>query len=292
MQTVALKDHLARHFVDLSPQLRLAARYVSDHPEDVAMQSLRQIARKSELPPPTYSRLARAIGFNNYEDLRNNCRKELRQKQLSLADRAALLQKSDRKDSAEGRGSFAAIHAHAAVSGIQNLLDDLDISQLAEAATLLSGAENVMLIGSLSSRTMVEYLAYMAEMVTTNWQVVGQGASSTPAALARTTDNDVVLAITMSPYASETVRAVRFAAEAGANVIVITDDLRSPVLKYAKFSFLTPTESPQFFPSHVAIITLLEILVGMVVRRLGEEGKNRISAVEQSNHVIGDYWQQ
>ncbi len=90
MQTVALKDHLARHFVDLSPQLRLAARYVSDHPEDVAMQSLRQIARKSELSPPTYSRLARAIGFNNYENLRNNCRKELRQKQLSLADRAAL----------------------------------------------------------------------------------------------------------------------------------------------------------------------------------------------------------
>ncbi len=291
-QTVALKDHLARHFSELSPQLQRAARYVSDHPEDVAMRSLRQVARKSGLTPPTYSRLARAIGFGQYEELRDSCRNEIQQMRLSLADRAALLQKTNNENPEKDRGSFAANHARSAVSGIQNLIDGLDSSQLADTADHLAQADNVFLIGSMSNRTMIEYLAYMAHMVAANWQVVGQGASSAPATLASVGENDAVLAITVSPYASETVKAVRFAAAAGANAVIITDDLQSPILRHAKFSFLTPTESLQFFPSHVAIVTLLEIIVGMVVRRLGDEGQKRINAVEQSNHAIGDYWQQ
>ncbi len=292
MQAMALKDHLAKHFGELSPQLQRAARYISDHPEDVATRSLRKIASSSGLTPPTYSRLARAIGFDHYEDLRDSCRNEMRQKRLSLAGRAALLQENGINGTKKTRGSFAAMHARAAVSGIQNLLDELDAGQLADAADHLARANRIFLIGTMSSRPMVEYLAYIVQMAAENWQVVGQGASSAPATLASISKNDAVLAISVAPYSSETVRSVRFAASAGAKPVIISDDLLSPLLKHAKFSILVPTESPQFFPSHVAILTLLEILVGMVVRRLGDEGQNRINAVEQSSHAIGDYWQQ
>ena len=292
MQARALKDHLARHFGELSPQLQRAARYVSNNPEDVATRSLRKIASSSGLTPPTYSRLARAIGFEHYEDLRNSCRDEIRQRRLSLADRAALLQESGNNNTKNTRGSFATIQAKAAVSGIQTLLDELDTSQLADAADHLAKASRVYLIGTMSCQTMVEYIAYVAQMATENWQVVGQGASFAPATLAGIGKKDAVLAISVSPYSSETIRSVNFAASSGAKPIVITDDLHSPLLKHAKISFLTPTQSPQFFPSHVTILMLLEILVGMVVRRLGEKGKKRIDAVEKSGHAIGDYWQQ
>jgi len=292
MHTTALKDHIVQHFTDLSPQLRRAARYVSENPEEVATRSLRHIAGKSGLTPPTYSRLARAIGFEQYEDLRDSCRNELHQERLSLAERAKLLQDASEDTPTRSRGSFAATHARSAVLGIQRLLDELDVDQLADAADHLAKAQNVFLIGSLSSRIMVEYLSYVVQMATANWQIVGQGASSVPATLTGINKDDVVLVVAVAPYASDTVRAVQFAARAGAKIIVITDDLHSPILKHARFSFLTPTESSQFFPSHVAMITLLETLVGMVVRRLGDDGQKRISAVEQSNHAIGDYWQQ
>jgi len=294
MQATALKNRIVRHFNDLSPQLRRAAQYVSKHPEDVAMRSLRQIASKSGLTPPTYSRLARAIGFDDYEGLRDICRNELRQTRLSMADRAALLQETSKNNPKTGRGSFATIHAQSAVSGIQRLLDEMDVGQLAKAADQLVAAKNVYLIGSLCGRTMVEYLAYMAQMVSPNWRVVGQGASSASGILTGAGENDVLIAIAAAPYASETVRAVQLVADsaAGANIIVITDDLLSPLLKHASYSFLIPAESSLFFPSHVALVTFLEILTGMIVRRLGEEGQNRINAVEQSSHAIGDYWQQ
>jgi len=291
MQAATLKNRIGQHINELSPQLRLAARFVSENTQDVATHSLRQIAIKSGLTPPTYSRLARAIGFEHFEELRDSCRDELHQERLSLSERARLLQNGGDGLSAN-RGMFAATHASAAVSNIQKLLDDIDVDQLVAVADLLVKAKNVHLIGSLSSRTMVEYFAYVAEMAVENWQVAGQGASSLSASLAGIGKDDVVLAIAVAPYASETVRAVQFSSEAGANVIIITDDLLSPVLIHAKFSFLTTTESPQFFPSHVAIITLIEILMGMVVRRMGKKAQKRINAVEQSNRVIGDYWKQ
>jgi DNA-binding MurR/RpiR family transcriptional regulator len=288
----ALQDQISRNFSDLSPQLRRAARYVSEHPEDVAMRSLRQVAKTSGLNPPTYSRLARAIGFQHYEDLRDSCRNELRQQRLSLADRAALLQESDGSSAKSSAGSFAAAHARSAVSGIQKLIDDLNVSQLAVAADQLAKAENVFLIGSMSSRTMVEYLSYVAHMATSNWRVIGQGADSASVLLAGITERDVVLTVAIAPFASETVRAVEIAAAADACILAVTDDLQSPVLKHARFSFFIPTESPQFFPSQVAVVTFLEILIGMVVRRLGDKCQNRIDAVEKINHAIGDYWPQ
>ena len=224
--------------------------------------------------------------------MRDSCRKELHQQRLSLADRAALLQQSGKNDNTKGRGSFTTRHALAAVNGIQQQLDELDTDQLADAADYLANAEHVYLIGSMSCRTMVEYIAYIAQMAADNWRVAGHGALSTPATLAGIGDKDAILAISVSPYSSETIRAVQFAEQAGIKPVIITDDLLSPLLKYARYSFLTPTDSPQFFPSHITILTLLEILVGMVVRRLGDKGRRRIDAVEQSNHAIGDYWQQ
>ncbi len=185
MQTATINTQISKHFVDLSPQLKVAAKYVLDNSQNVAMRSLRHIANESKLAPPTFSRLARAIGYKDYEAMRDSCRDDVQETHLSLADRAALLQKTDKMNPKEGQGSFAAIHAQAAVNGIQNLLDGLDLNQLAETAKLLSESKNVKLIGFLSSRTMIEYLHYMAQMLTDNWQVAGHGASSLPATLAK-----------------------------------------------------------------------------------------------------------
>lgn len=292
MNTATISIQISKYFIDLSPQLKVAAQYVLDNPQNVAMRSLRHIANESDLAPPTFSRLARAIGYEDYEAMRDSCRTEVEETHLSLADRAALLQKTDNMNPKEGHGSFAAIHAQSSVKSIQKLLDGLDLNQLAEAAKLLVESERVRLIGFLSSRTMIEYLHYMAQMLTDNWQVAGHGSLSVPATLAELNVKDTVLVIAVSPYSNETVKAVKFAAEAGTKLIIITDRLDSPVLKYGYHNFVISTESTQFFPSHVAIITLLEILVGMLVRRLGEDGKNRINAVEQTNHAIGDYWKQ
>ena len=90
----SLQDRIASRFETLSPRLKVAARYVAEHPQEVAMRSLRQIAITTELAPPTFTRLARAVGCESYEELREICRSETTRKTLTFAERARSLQES------------------------------------------------------------------------------------------------------------------------------------------------------------------------------------------------------
>ncbi len=80
------------------------------------------------------------------------------------------------------------------------------------------------------------------------------------------------------------------ARDAGAAVIAVTDSLQSPYGGIATNCFIVETESPQFFPSHVAPLVLIECLMGMVVRRAGKRAADRIRSTESTGHELQEYW--
>ena len=284
-----LARQVSKNFADLSPQLQRAARFVIDHPDEVATRSLRQVAKQSGLSPPTYSRLARAIGFEQYEILRDKCREELKQKQLTLAERAALAQSGGASLSNPARGSFAARHTSTVVNSLNTMVADLDTDELADVVNLLATAGSVKLVGVLSGRIMVDYMAHIAGLISPNWSVIGGDAMSVANDLADIGRDTVVLAVSVAPYSSRSAQLIDIAAKAGATVIAITDDMRSPFIAASDHSFLVPTNSLNHFPSHTAILTLLEIVGGMVVRRLDDGASKRIDKVEKLSRLVGDY---
>ena len=64
----------------LSPQLRLAARYVMDNPQDVSISSVRALSHAAEVKPNSFVRLARELGFDGYDDFRETFRAEVRRR--------------------------------------------------------------------------------------------------------------------------------------------------------------------------------------------------------------------
>ena len=145
------------------------------------------------------------------------------------------------------------------------------------------------LAGSQSSGAMVDYIHHIASLASANWSIVGRNGSSASSDLADVNGETVLLSISVSPYLRRTLQITETAAAVGATVVAITDDVRSPILRFSHHSFIVPTDSLQFFPSHVSILTLLEILGGMVVRRLGHQANSRIDRVEQLSRAVGDY---
>src|SRR5689334_4502727 len=65
-----LSDLVAQRYDGLSPQLRKAARFLLDHPDEVPLRSMRDLAVEAGLPVVTFVRLTRALGFSDYADLR------------------------------------------------------------------------------------------------------------------------------------------------------------------------------------------------------------------------------
>ena len=85
-------DRLAESLLEMSPQLRKAAQYVLDNPNDIGVSSIREIAEAAEVTPNTMVRMARAVGFGGYEELRRPFREALRAGRESFPDRARWLQ--------------------------------------------------------------------------------------------------------------------------------------------------------------------------------------------------------
>ncbi len=287
-KTPLLSDIAAR-LSSLSPQLRHAARYILDHPDDVAMHSLRAIARSAGVTPPTISRLARALDCENYEQLRDRCRAETRRRRVSLSDKVAALQ--SRGAGTASDAPFVIDQARAAVANIETMLSALDIGELRRTCDRLAKARSVTVIGTMSASALVDYIGYMADMALPEWHCITDPGAAGAARLAGLGSRDAVIAITFEPYARRTVEVTQLAAGQKCFVVGITDTASSPLCRVSDCALLTATQSPQFFPSHVAAMVLLEALMGMLIRRGGNTVAERVRTIEGTKKVLGENWE-
>ena len=104
------------------------------------------------------------------------------------------------------------------------------------------------------------------------------------------TGDDVMVGISIEPWAAETVNVARHARESGARVVGITDRRTSPLAAHSDDILLVPVQSPSFFPSYVAVTALVEVLVGAVVARGAKSVVEKIDDLERCRRELEAYW--
>ena len=65
-----LTERIIRTFDEMPAQLQAGARYVLDRPRDVALLSMREQARQAGVQPATMTRLAKRLGMDGYDEVR------------------------------------------------------------------------------------------------------------------------------------------------------------------------------------------------------------------------------
>lgn len=269
----------------LSPQLRKAARFLVENPGEIATRSQRFIAKSTDLPAPTFTRLARAMGYDSYDDLREMCREEVLHKRTLLAEKA----QAQIRDS-HSEASFAAHHVSASLRNLDILISDLDPEQLEAGVQLLARAPQVALIGVLSAKPIMDYVAYLANMSLGGWHALGQESNALANDMANLDENSACIVFSVQPYAARAVELARWVSGKNVPIIAVTDSPVAPAAEYARHCFCLKTDSPQFFPSHATAIVFFEAIVGMLIQKNGKTAQERIAKIEQQNHELGEYW--
>ena len=203
---------------------------------------------------------------------------------MSFSDRAERL-----KVDGEHETTILQRQAGACIDNIARMSETMDRTRLESAVQALAQARKVILFGALSSTGITEYMAYVANYFCTNWTFAGQMGASLGAALASLEEGDVLFIVTKSPYAARAVRAAEMGRSAGACTILLTDSHTCPALQHATYSFIIPSESPQFFSSYAATLVLMETIIAMLVARSGAEASLRIRDVESRNRSLGEF---
>ena len=278
-----IRTAISSSYAELSEALRIAADYIAENQVEIATRSLRSVASASGVSPASYTRLARALGFSDYEALREQARLELsRREQDSFQDKARRL-RSDADQPLLPR------QVAACIDNINGLIEDIDPKILDEVVDRLASSRKIVLIGALASAGFTDYFAYLAKWFDDRWLVAGRNGTTLGSTLAGIGAQDTVLIISKHPYAHRSVRAAKVAAGNGAKVVVMTDSHAFPGLKYADFHFIQRTESPHFFSSYAATLVLIETITGMLVARAGSEAEARIQEVDKHNRLLDEF---
>ncbi len=285
-----INEAVSQRFSALSPTLQRAAEFVLDNPEEIATRSLRHIAREADMTPTTFSRLARAIGCDSYDAMRDMCRGEISRGRSRFAEKALRLVEAN--DAADGptKEPFLIQQAAAAMTNIRDVLQTVDPAKLEKAARTLARARSVALVGAMSAAPLIDYAGYLATMAMPNWRSISYDRLESVSSAVSFGPGDAALLMTLAPYSARTVRLGEMLREQGVHMVVLTDDARAPVAEIADDAFFLATESPHFFPSHVAAMVVLESLLGIVVREAGASAQRRIADVERHAHELGEYW--
>ena len=130
---------------------------------------------------------------------------------------------------------------------------------------------------------------YLASTGMVQFHAIPRDGSTPVDDIAWADGRDILIAITCNPYRSEVVKAVEVAKEQGMRVVAISDSPASPIVRAADYGFVVAADTPQFFPSSVSTIALLETLLSFVIASSSPEIVGRVETFHQRRRQLGSY---
>lgn len=282
----AVLESLADQLPELTPELRKAAAYVLENPNDVGVSSIREIAAAANVKPNTFVRMARTMGFEGYENFREPFREEIRQGKASFPDRARWLQSLKQGGKLD---TLFADMAHSAISNLEDTFANIDVGELKAAAEAIWNSRRTFTLGVGVNHSNANNFTYLASTGMVEFHAIPKPGSTPGDDLAWADNRDVLIAITCKPYRTEVVEAVRIAREQGVLVIGISDSPASPVIIGSDHGFVVSVDTPQFFPSSVSTIALLETLLSFVIASASPRVVERVEEFHRRRHELGLY---
>ncbi len=252
---------------ELSPRLRIVAKYIVDNSSDFGLDPIRETARKANVSTYTLVRMAEKLGFDGYDELREPFRH-------ALVSTATVSEQPDWVATMQEQGVFGQRQAEAAVNTmaiVQRSFERQTPSQMERVVTMLLEANSIYLTAVRASYSLAYYLHYVGRMALPSLQLVPRHMNSAIDELNNAAPGDVMIAITFSPYSRETIEACKFALGRGVKLIVLSDSDVVSTEFSADETLVASTVSTHHFACFSGAMAMIESLLALLVERAGPQ---------------------
>lgn len=217
--------HICSLMEGLSPSERSIASFILDHPEDVSMMTVRELASAAGTSPASVSRFARTLDYRSYSDLRialgvstnrSIGKDEISGGKISLED-------------VTGSVKYVLDHKVKELYQTASLIDEKEFSGV---VNLLHDASLVLIAGVGNTLSMGANAAFKFSQAGVRASCPNNTEAMISAAM-NLTANDVLLVMSTSGYSKRLVNAFDYAEDSGAPIVMITDNPNTPLAKRA-----------------------------------------------------------
>jgi DNA-binding MurR/RpiR family transcriptional regulator len=246
----------------LSRRLQQVAQYLLNNPEDAAIFTIVEIARRAGVPPSAITRFAKELGFDGFAGLQAIFKQRLLGPRMSYADRLLAVNRKlpvarDPHDPHQVADTFI----QAAVDALLRLREDVANAELKPFVDALQKAKAVHIASARGAFGVGSYTYYGLSRIGKRTFLLDNLGAMRAEQLKAMDNDDALLVITFDDYTPETVELARNAHAAGRTVLAITDNELSPVAPVASHVLYVKEARLGHFRSQVPAMVLCQTLV-------------------------------
>jgi DNA-binding MurR/RpiR family transcriptional regulator len=258
-------------FEGMSKTYQRIALFLTQNPNDVAVNSVNATAERCGIHASSFVRFAQFLGYRGFKDLQALFQRRLATAAPGFEARVRALGTELETRGDPGEFGFLRDLVLRDIASLEGLLRDIAPDRLIAAATILEGADVIYLVGQLRSAPVVDFLRYVLTMLGKRCLLLdASGGLATH--IARTMGpKDALIAVSFRFYANEVVNITEAAAAAGVPIVAITDSTLSPLAKSARVLFPVPEHDYSFSRSLAAPMCLAQALVVALAARIQDD---------------------
>jgi len=266
-------DALSHAYPRLSPQQRVIAQHVLEHPEDFALGTAATVAEAAGVQPSALVRFANAMNFSGFSDLQRLFRHRLLEQAGTYRERISAMRSP--RTVREGRPALLKTSVEQAVADLHQLEHSVNDAALRQAAGILCAARRVHVLAQRRAFPVAAYLAYALGQLELCVQLLDGVGGMLGESLRQIERGEVLLVTSFKNYSPDVVAAATAAKAHGVQVIALTDHPLSPLKPAATVCLLIGSGAPTEVRSLVAPMCLAQALVVGTGRCLVEPKNGR-----------------
>lgn len=260
----ALKGDLSRLYPEMSPQLQRIANYALEFPQQVALDTVAQLARGAGVQPSALVRFAQSLGYVGFSDLQRVFRSRLVERSNHLPssrnyrDRIAAFRKAHPKS-----GSIAVLNEFIGdgIGSLEQLHELVGATEFGAAVRTLAAAQAIYILGHRRSFPVAYYLMYALTQLELRAHLLDSVGGMLREPTRLITPRDALLVVSFKNYTPEVIEAAQACHARKVPVVGITDNALSPLVRASRTCFQIEENTSKPFRMLVAPMCLAQALV-------------------------------
>ena len=271
---MTVSDRLIARRDEMTPSERQLLNTLLDDYPIAGLGSITELAAHASVSTTTVARMLQKTGFDGYPQFQTALRNELKE---MISDPIA---KRDVWQNDLPDEHILNRYSRQGLENQQRSLDDVNPRDFDGLCQLLSDpSRSVFIAGGRITGTMARYLYLHLQMIRPRVRLVARDGSW-PHDLLDVAAGDVVVVFDVRRYENATLQLSQMCHDKGAEIVLFTDQWRSPIHRIAAHTFSSRIAVPSAWDTCLPLLMLVECTIAAVQEMLWETVKDRTDALE------------
>lgn len=281
---------LMREIINIKDSLPKKQRHLCDYIlknyQSIGIITVKELADNAGVGISTVMRSINALGYNNFNDFRKNIFNE----SLSADSKWTLKNSFSENPNMEKSSPTIVQTWKESLDILNKSLDEELMGNFETAIDVISHSSQLNILGSRPYKAMALYLEQLLGEFYSKIRQLSNDTEVLFDKILQFEKDEVLLIFAFEPYTNRTIQAAMLANQLGNKIILITDHISCPIIRYASVTLKVEVSEKQF--SVVPIIVLIEALVIEMGKRSSEESIKKLKKLENTlleNNVTYSY---